>query len=132
VIAHLVAEQAHTVGDPAIIEAHSPCSHYLVFFEDDGRTGYLYGLDTTRIDNPIVDALHIYNVADWTGHQQRSQFRLGWSRDGLKAILTIDGHPHAIFDFESRCGYCRTGYPPINQWSARGHEWDYAAIDLFE
>lgn len=129
--AQFVAEQTLTVGEPAVVEAHSPCSHYLVVFEDDGNSGYLYGLDTHRKDNPVVDALHIYDVAGWTGHQ-RSQFRLGWSRDGLKAILTIDGHPHAIFDFESQCGYCRTGFPPIKQWSARGHEWDDAAIDLFE
>jgi hypothetical protein len=132
VVAQFVAEQTVTVGERAIIEAHSPCSHYLVVFEDDGTTGYLYGLDTTSEDNPIVDALHIYNVTVWIGHQQRSRFRLGWSRDGLKAILTIDGHPHAIFDFESKCGYCRSGYPSIKQWSARGHEWDDAAIDLFE
>jgi hypothetical protein len=130
--AELVAEQTITVGDPTVVEAPSPCADYGVVFEDDGTTGYLYALDFARTDNPIVDALHIYDVANVTDRDRPSQVQLVWSRDGLKALLAINGYPHAICNFEARRGYCRTGFPPPLGWSAEGHDWDDNAMRLFE
>ncbi len=51
--ADLVAEEMIRVGKPVVIEACSPRSHFGVVFEDDGTTGYLYGLDFDRKENPL-------------------------------------------------------------------------------
>lgn len=127
-----VAEQTFTVGEPTVVEGPSPGAGFVVVFEDDGHTGYLYGLDPGRDGNPIVDAMHIYNVANITDRDLPSVVRLAWSVDGLKAILLINDYPHAIFDFEARRGYCRTGFPPPDpNWAEFDHAWDDRAVDLF-
>ena len=50
---------------------------------------------------------------------------IAWSMDSKKVLLTINGYPNAIFDFEKKEGCCRSGYP--NQlgpgWSPLGHGW---------
>lgn len=58
--------------------------------------------------------------------------QLAWSADGLKAAVLINGWPHAVFDFEGRRGYCRTGFPPPNpNWTGHDHAWDDRAVELF-
>jgi hypothetical protein len=102
-------------------------------FEDDGETGYFYGLDTTKKDSPILDALQIYNVKNITDRNIPSTVQIVWSADGLKSALLINKYPHAIFDFQVKRGYCRTGFPPpAKTWSSQGHEWDDKAQDLFK
>lgn len=129
----LVAEQTLTVGTATVIEAPSPITRFGVVFEDDASTGYFYGQDFAKGDNAIVDALHIYNVADVVDREKPSHVRLGWSTDGLKAVLDINGFPHAVFDFDAQRGYCRTGFPePSGEWSVGGHHWDDAALKLFD
>jgi hypothetical protein len=125
----VVAEQSIIVGSKSVVEGPSPSQPFGVVFEDDGETGYLYGLDFGSNDNPIVDALHIYNVVQVSDRQKPSQVQLVWSSDGLKAALLINRYPHAIFDFASRRGYCRTGFPPPSPtgFSKEGHAWDEAA-----
>jgi len=126
-------EQTIKVGVPGVIQAPSPHANYGVVFEDDGATGYFYALDFAKDQNPIVDALHIYNAGEIVDRDRQSQVRLVWSRDGLKALLTIDGYPHAVFDFAACRGYCRTGFPPaITSWSADGHGWDDNVLGLFQ
>jgi hypothetical protein len=129
----LVAEQEIRVGEPTVVEAASPTPPFVVVFEDDGSTGYFYALDTSRAENPIVDALHIYNVASVTDKHRPSKVELVWSQDDLKAALLINRYPHAVFDFQARRGYCRTGFPPLAQggWTQHGHEWDEKAEELF-
>ncbi len=79
-----------------------------------------------------MDALHIYNVANVTDRAKPSVVQLVWSRDGLKAALLINRYPHAVFDFESRRGYCRTGFPPPDKiWTQHSHEWSDDAQELF-
>jgi hypothetical protein len=128
----IVAEQTINVGQPCVVDGRSKQSQLAVVFEDDGDTGYLYGLDFSREGNPIVDALQIYNVAEVIDRNKPSLVKLGWSVDGLKAVLLINGYPHAVLDFAARRGYCRTGFPPpLDNWSEQGHGWDDTAIDLF-
>jgi hypothetical protein len=130
--AELVAERTITVGQAAVVEGPSPRTHYGVVFEDDGTTGYLYGLDFSREGNPIVDALHVYNVEQVADREKPSVVQMAWSQDGLKAALLINGSPHAVFDFEARRGYCRTGFPPANLgWTEHDHGWDDQAVELF-
>ena len=133
----LTAEQEIRVGEPTVIGGRSPTPPFVVVFEDDGATGYFYAYDTSRTGNPIVDAMHIYNVADVTDKHLPSEVQIVWSPDGQKAALLINKYLHAIFDFSARRGYCRTGFPPpANEWPEHGqgwdgHEWDDKAVDLF-
>jgi hypothetical protein len=93
----------------------------------------LYALDTSRVDDPIVDAMHIYNASVVTDKHLPSKAQIVWSQDGLKAALLINRYPHAIFDFAAKRGYCRTGFPvpAPDKWTKFGHEWDENALDLF-
>ena len=128
----LVAEKTITVGEAVVVEGPSPRPPWVVVFEDDGQTGYLYGLDLGREGNPIADALHVYNVAQVADRHEPSLVQLVWSGDGLKAALLLNRYPHAIFDFDARRGYFRTGFPPPDRtWTDFDHAWDDAAVELF-
>jgi len=129
----ITVEKEITVGQAVVVDGPSPLSQFAVVFEDDGETGYFYGLDTSRKDNPILDALQIYNVSNVTDRNVPSTVQIVWSADGLKSALLINKYPHAIFDFQAKRGYCRTGFPPPSKtWSAQGHEWDEKALELFK
>lgn len=132
--AKLVAEQEIQVGNPSVIEGASPTPPFVVVFEDDGETGYFYALDMSRKENPILDALHIYNVASVTDRHLSSKVQIVWSVDDKKAALFINRHPHAVFDFAAQRGYCRTGFPPPAKdgWTKHGHNWDNSAEELFK
>lgn len=92
-------------------------------FEDDGASGYFYARD----GESILDALQIYAASE---HSGTATLQVAWADDGLKAVLVIDRHPKAVFDFAARHGYSRTNFPaPAEGWS--GHAWDDAAISLF-
>ena len=104
----------------------------VVFFEDDGDTGYFYDLDTCAESNQILDALHIYNVVSVVDKEKPSLAQIEWSEDGLRAPLFINGYAHAVFDFAGKRGYCRTNFPsPEKKWTSFGHEWSNAALDSF-
>src|SRR5215472_12020677 len=102
----LGAEQTIEVGKPAVVDSVSPAEQYAAVFEDDGETGYFYGLDQALDENPIVDALQIYNVAQVTDNHIPSLVQIVWSSDGLKTALLINDFPHAVVDFEGRRAYC--------------------------
>jgi hypothetical protein len=117
----VVAETSFQVGQQLILEGLSPATAFAVVFEDDGTTGYLYGLDTTRVDRTILDALHIYNVDSVVDRELTSTARIMWSSDGLRSLLLINDVPHAGFDFEKRRGtvvrtirlQVPTSHPPV-------------------
>ncbi|WP_334079059.1 DUF2251 domain-containing protein [Microbulbifer sp. M83] len=130
--AMIYAEVDFTVGEETILESGSPENSFMVVFEDDGDTGYLYGLDRSRNGNPILDALHIYNVANVTDKHLPSAAQIVWSGDGNKALLLINGYPHAAFDFLGKRGYCRTNFPPPDEkWTQYTHEWSDEVLELF-
>ncbi|MFV0928668.1 DUF2251 domain-containing protein [Pseudomonas palmensis] len=130
---YLAAEQELIVGQATVVEAPAQEGAFVVVFEDDEETGYFYALDTTATDNPIQDALHIYNVDEVTDRQKPSTVKVGWSMDHSKAVLLINDRPHAVFDFTGKQGYCHTAFPPPvgNGWSEQGHEWNGDALKLF-
>ncbi len=128
----ICAEQKFTVGKQIVVNCNSPKNSFAVVFEDDGETGYFYGLDTSREENPILDALHIYNVNNVTDKDIPSVVQIVWSDDGKKALLMINEYPHAAFDFVAKRGYCRTNFPtPDHKWTKYGHEWDDSVMKLF-
>ncbi len=94
-----------------MIESVSPVQdNYLTVFEDDGNTGYFYAMDKSN-EAFIVDALHIYNAESVTDKNIPSEVTIAWSEDGLASILLINDYPHALINFKSKKGFCRTGFP---------------------
>lgn len=108
----------------------SPKSGFSAVFEDDKETAYFYAYDRAEAQNPILDALHIYN-AESVGHQnEMSEVDIVWSLDGLKAVLLINGHPHALFDFALHCGYCRSEFLHVSKgW--QHYPWNDAVMNQF-
>ena len=129
-VASAVTQETLNVGVPLVVASDSPVGRYQTVFEDDGQTGYFYALDAENGDNPIVDALHIYDVELVTDKHMPSQLHILWSADGLKSALLINSYPHAVFNFESRSGCCRTGFPPPVD-PAASHEWDESQMAHF-
>ncbi|HVJ86108.1 MAG TPA: DUF2251 domain-containing protein [Caulifigura sp.] len=126
----VTAEMEILVGSTFILEGRSTDSPFACVFEDDGETGYFYAVDVGGPNLQILDAVHIYNVQGVLDRANPSVATIGWSVDGLKSVLLINGYPHAIFDFVAKRGYCRSGFPP--PWSGwSGHEWDNEAENLF-
>jgi hypothetical protein len=128
-----MAEQTFKPGEDVFLASDSPVHPHSACFEDDGETGYFYALDLNRSDSMIVDAVHIYNVANVTDRDRPSTLSIEWSVDGLKCALLINGYPHAAFDFSAKRGFCRTNFPnsPSTSpgcWPSSDHSWSDGAI----
>lgn len=120
------------IGNPITLECPSSKTSYSVIFEDDGETGYFYGLNLDNKKQPVLDRLHIYNDEDVLDQNVSVKVEIIWSEDGLKSCLTINGFTHAVFDFESRKAYCRNNYPPPDRKFTKSHQWQDEALDLFK
>ena len=83
------AEGTLEVGTKGMLDSKSPKGRFAVIFEDDGRTGYFYALDTTREDQPIIDAVHIYNVENVLDRDKPSKFTILWSPDDMKGAFNF-------------------------------------------
>ena len=131
---HVVTEETFLVGQATVVEGPAPEGHFVAVFEDDGETGYFYALDTSVKEQSIQDAVQIYNVANVADSSEPSTVKIGWSVDSMKVVLLINDYAHAVFDYQAKQGFCRTGVPPASsngKWSTQGHEWNNAAIELF-
>ena len=132
----IVARETFRVGQALVLDADSPVGRYATVFEDDGETGVFYAIDTDVEDgNPVQDALLVYVGADVIDADLASTLEIGWSDDGLKALLLINDEPHAAFDFERRQGWCLLALPQgaVNQaWSKGPREWRDDVESLFE
>jgi len=129
-----VSEGVVQVGIPITLESVHPLEPIGVMFEDDGDTGYFYGLnfDSKEKDAKfkIVDAVHIYDVKNITDSEKPCRFHILWSADGLKTVLMINSYPHAIINFERGTACCRTGFPPASVPSLT-HDWDEEEMKHF-
>ena len=132
----IVARERLRVGEPLVVDADSPAGRYATVFEDDGTTGVFHAVDTDVEDgNPVQDALLVYVVADVTDAELASTLEIGWSDDGLKALLLINDQPHAAFDFERRQGWCQLGLPEAaidKSWSKGPRGWSDEVEALFD
>ena len=132
----IAAREAFRVGQPLVVDADSPIGRYATVFEDDGETGCFYAVDTDVEDgNPVQDALLVYVAADVTDAELPSTLEIGWSQDGLKALLLINDTPHAAFDFERRQGWCVSGLPETavsKAWSKGARGWVDEVEALFD
>ena len=111
---------AFSPGTDTWYASDSPSNDFSAIFEDDGQTGYFYAYRRGAAQGGILDAVHIYNVANVVDRQLESTAEILWSSDGLKAALLINAWPHAVIDFGARCSYCRTGFPPPSGSWSRG------------
>ena len=130
----------------AFLSSNSTAVPWTVVFEDEGVAGYFYACDRSQEvhEHSILDAMLIYNVAALAKsdaeHQRPEPQRIAsveWSRDGLQAVLYLDGTAQALFDFQARCGYCRMDFPNFREergdtWRKTTHAWSEAALQRFE
>jgi hypothetical protein len=130
----------------AFLSSNSPTVPWTAVFEDEGVAGYFYACDRSQEtqERSILDAMLIYNVealarSDAENERPEPQriAAIEWSRDGLQAVLYLDGTAQALFDFEARCGYCRMDFPNFmseqgDQWRKSSHAWSDQALHRFE
>jgi hypothetical protein len=124
----------------AFLSSDSPTVPWTAVFEDEGAAGYFYACDRTHttLEESILDAMLIYHGGPvLNGPTPERLAAVQWSRDGLKAVLYLDGAPQALFDFGARRGYCRMNFPNFaadqnDVWSRSSHAWSDAAIQEFE
>ena len=130
----------------AFLSCNSPTVPWTVVFEDEGIAGYFYACDRSqeKHEHSILDAMLIYNVAALAKsdaeHQRPEPQRIAsveWSRDGLQAVLYLDGTAQALYDFQARLGYCRMDFPNFvaeqgDTWRKATHAWSDAALQRFE
>lgn len=110
-------EETFIVGEDTFFDSISPASSFGVVFEDDLTTGYFYAIDK-QSDINILDALHIYNVANVVDKDKPSKIQIFWTDNGEIASLLINNYCHAIFDFYNKAGYCRNAFPESNrEWA---------------
>ena len=89
-------------GTDVWLASDSSSSAYSGVFEDDGETAYFYAYDRANPEEPILDAVHIYDARSVSDRKRESEAEIFWSSDGLKAGLLIHNMLHAIIDFQSR------------------------------
>jgi len=112
-------EETITIGQDHYFTSVAPVSSNVVSFEDDLNTGYFYAV---KIDTEItvLDALHIYNVADVFHRDKPGKLQIMWTEDGMIASLLINDYCQAIFDFTNKAGYCRNDFPGnVGEWKQR-------------
>ena len=130
----------------AFLSSNSPTVPWTVVFEDEGVAAYFYACDRSQEvhEHSILDAMLIYNVAalaksdlDLVRPEPQRIAAVEWSRDGLQAVLYLDGTAQALYDFEARCGYCRMDFPNFlsdrgDLWNRSTHAWSDRALQEFE
>jgi hypothetical protein len=116
----------------AWLASDSPAVSFSGVFEDDGETSYFYAYDRANTEQPILDAVHIYNVASVVDRDRESEALIVWSPDGLKAGLLINGRLFAVLDFAARKAYSRSNFPPPGgAWAGGEREpWSDALEEL--
>ena len=119
------------VGVPRTITATAPSGPFGVVFEDDGATGYVYGIQRRRFRGSVVlDALHLYNVEAVKDRDEMHELQVRWSPDGTRAAILLNGHPHAAFAFAEQRAACINAFPPPAPWCRSSHEWDESLIEF--
>ena len=130
----------------AFLSSDSPTVPWTVVFEDEGLAGYFYACDRSQTtqEQSILDAMLIYNVGALAASDAELERPVSeriatveWSRDGMQAVLYLDGTAQALFDFQARCGYCRMDFPNFlanraDTWRKSNHAWSEAALEQFE
>ncbi len=108
----LGAEKTFLVGTPdTLLDSVNAADTAGVIFQDDGTTGYFYAV-RPGAELFLLDALHVYNVADVADRDQPVTVQLFWTADETAAALLLNGRCHALHDFAQPAGFCRHAFPP--------------------
>ena len=107
----------------ASVWSQPAAERFAAVFEDDGETGYLYGVELQDGEQSILDALLLYNV-DEVSADQVAVATVVWSDDGGRLALWLNGRKEAAFDFAKGRATCRSNFPPATGEFARSHDWD--------
>jgi hypothetical protein len=123
----------------AFLSVNSPTVPWTVVFEDEGVAGYFYACERSQQtqEHSILDAMLIYNVGALQNPEAERLAAVEWSKDGMQAVLYLDGTAQALFDFAIRSGYCRMDFPNFlgaehDTWQKATHSWSDAALQRFE
>ena len=123
----------------AFLSVNSPTVPWTVVFEDEGIAGYFYACDRSQQtqEESILDAMLIYNVGALQNPEAERLAAVQWSKDGMQAVLYLDGTAQALFDFTLRTGYCRMDFPNFlgtehDTWQKATHAWSDSALQRFE
>jgi hypothetical protein len=122
----------------AFFSSDSPARLWRITFEDEGPAGYLYACDRAQDlpESSILDSMLIYNNAAAVEEDRQYLGTIQWSRDGLQAVLYLDGSAQAYVDFKLRRSFCRSNFPNFmdqgGAWKTDSHAWEEAAIARFE
>ena len=106
---------------------------YRVRFDQKDGKAFFYALGFhPRTGNKIMlEMLLVYEQSP-NSTQEKKQVEILWSLDGKQTLLSVDGRPQALLDFENEQGMCRTGEPRMaGPWSKRRVEWDEKLLDRF-
>lgn len=134
---YLDVDESFTVGQAWFASVSSDAT-WAVVFEDDGVTAYFYASTWDAHGEgsfgPVMDAMHIYNVANIADATAPCKIQIGWNAAGTAAMLLINGQAHAIFDRAGANSCCRTGFPPPQAESPfkRAEGWDARLEALFK
>ncbi|AWM34592.1 DUF2251 domain-containing protein [Hymenobacter nivis] len=108
----LGTEATVVVGTPdTLLVSTAAAGTAQVIFEDDGTTGYFCAV-APGPETVILDALHVADVADVADRSIPVAVQLFWTVGETAAALVINGHCHALYDFQRRAGFCRNAFPP--------------------
>jgi hypothetical protein len=128
----------------AFLSVNSPTVPWTAVFEDEGIAAYFYACDRSQQtqEESILDAMLIYNVGSLQNPSETEEMpeRLAaveWSRDGMQAVLYLDGTAQALFNFATRTGHCRLNFPNFlaaqgDTWQKASHAWSDDALQQFE
>ena len=137
-------------GKNTLIESPSPTSDYSVAFVQENERADFYAIKRGK-KSPVMDSMLIYRIAktviqripNQTNRVDQlpegllepigtHQLDILWSEDGLKSALLINGRFHAVYDFESLTGFCRsTGCQVMNYGFKTCHKWSDSAMNYF-
>ena len=123
----------------AFLSSNSPQVPWTAVFEDEGPAGYFYACDRSHEtqENAILDSMLIYNRAALESPERERIAAVQWSKDGLQAVLYLDGAAQALIDFQTHESCCRLNFPNFmgaqgDRWRKESHAWDPARIEKFE
>ncbi|MBC6608486.1 DUF2251 domain-containing protein [Hymenobacter sp. BT188] len=132
----LSVEEKFRVGEPEpgeknrLIGSTAANNDFQVLFEDDGTTGYFYALRNDA-ELELLDALHIYNVADIEDREMPITAQIFWDEAQNTAVLLINGASHALYDFQRQAGFCRNAFPPAQNGQIGSRELTDELVDRY-
>jgi hypothetical protein len=85
-----------------ILRSASPNGEWMIIFEDNKETGYMYlcKLDATGVIEKIVNHLWVYSKIV-PAIEEYEEVDILWSHDSSRTALEIDGNFYGIMDLES-------------------------------